>query len=387
MRICHLSTFWPHRHGHTHYTDGLIRGMRAHEATQHVVAAEYGSDSVTSEELRVIPCFGRDGDYVEGVVGVVDAVGAEVAIVQYSNDLFGDDERFPRLIRRLRERGVATVVNSHSIYPPSRRTALAPAHDAEHFDRAVAEHADCMLVHSQRMRQQLLDRGIPIDRTAIIPHGTTLLAPPSRRESRRLLGIADDAKVVLFFGFVWLGKGLDFLLDVFATVARRLPAAHLYVGGSTEWDPLYARAYMVYLRARAWRLGLRRRVTFSSSYVPDELVPTLYGAADVVALPYRQAYASVSGVVHQAAGMGRPMLCSRIAKFDEVEQISRDLVVGERDLDGWSRALERLLTDEVWREELRRRIARFAVDTRWEAVGDRHLQLCRAVLARRALLG
>jgi D-inositol-3-phosphate glycosyltransferase len=388
MRICHLSTFWPNRHGHTHYTDGLIRGMRAREAEQHCVAAEYGTATAASAALRVIPCFGRGVNYVEGIIDVVRAVGAEVVIAQYSNDLFGDDERFPRLVRRLRELGVASIINSHSIYPQSRRTAYAPGRDAGHFDRAVAEHAGCMLVHSPRMRQELLDRGVPVDRVAVIPHGTTLLAPPSRSESRRALGIPKDARVVLFFGFVWLGKGLDFLLDVFARVARRLPDAHLYVGGSTEWDPLYARGYMAYLRARAWGMGLARRVTFSSSYVPDELVPAVYGAADVVALPYRQAYASVSGVVHQAAGMGRLMLCSRIAKFDEVQQqISHRLVVGERDLEGWARALERLLTDEPWGEELRRRVACFADATRWEVVGERHLQLCRAVLARRALVG
>ena len=112
------------------------------------------------------------------------------------------------------------------------------------------------------------------------------------------------------------------------------------------------------------------------------MVPVIYSAADVVAMPYRQDYSSVSGVVHQTAGAGKLMLCSRIAKFDEIrEQVSPELVVGHDDLDGWVTALLRLLRNDAWATQMRAQIRAFAARTSWEAVGQMHLELYDAMLA------
>src|SRR5581483_7917627 len=56
MRVSHLSTFWPN-HGHTHYTDNLIRGMRTHEPERHFVLAERGATPAETEAYACIPCF------------------------------------------------------------------------------------------------------------------------------------------------------------------------------------------------------------------------------------------------------------------------------------------------------------------------------------------
>ena len=37
MKICHVTTFWPNRWGHSHYTDNLIAGMRAHVSLENHV--------------------------------------------------------------------------------------------------------------------------------------------------------------------------------------------------------------------------------------------------------------------------------------------------------------------------------------------------------------
>jgi glycosyltransferase involved in cell wall biosynthesis len=106
------------------------------------------------------------------------------------------------------------------------------------------------------------------------------------------------------------------------------------------------------------------------------MVPTVYASADVVAMPYRQNYSSVSAVVHETAGMGKLMLCSRIAKFDEVElNIDRGLTAEPNDRDAWITAMVRLLRDEEWARQMKEKIRRFAEQTSWETVGKLHVDL------------
>jgi hypothetical protein len=111
------------------------------------------------------------------------------------------------------------------------------------------------------------------------------------------------------------------------------------------------------------------------------MVPTIFSAADVVALPYRQDYSSVSGVVHQAAGIGKLMLCSRIAKFDEIEAFAPELTAPYGDRDAWTTAMVRLLRDADFGASAREKIVRFGDETSWPRIGKVHLDLYRQLVA------
>jgi glycosyltransferase involved in cell wall biosynthesis len=382
MKICHITTYWPTcNYGHTHYTENLMRGMRLHRPEKHYVLGAYPAAAVDTDEYQCIPCFRVGRDYVDDIAAAAQQVRPDVAIIQHSPDLFGHDNRLPRLVAKLKALGIAPVVNSHSIYAASSRSGYEPGGTAADFDRALAEHVAVFSVHSERMRSDLIARGVPAEKIAVLPHGSKPMEERDIAESRRKLGIPVDAKVVLFFGYIWLGKGIDFLLSVFARVARRLPDAYLFVGGHTR-SSLFS-SYVSYLKLRARLLGFGKRSHFWGGFVPEDTVPVIYSAGDVVAMPYRQDYSSVSGVVHQTSGIGKLLLCSRIAKFDEVtESIDPALTVAADDRDAWVETLLRLLTDPAWAEEMRTKIRRFAEATSWANVGKMHLDVYTKVLER-----
>lgn len=376
MRVCHITTFWPSHSGITHYVDALIAGMRATRQEKHYVVADEHSESADNDAYCCIPCWSIRRDYVDDIVRNVISVKADVVILQYTDDLFGQDNRIVRLLRKLEEVKIPTVVNLHSVYPPGWRTGYRPGKNAGSLDRAMSWHARWLTVHSKRMNRDLIDRGIDPEKVAIIPHGSKVQDPDDRAESRKKLGVPLNARMVLFFGFVWLGKGLDFLLDVFAKVSKEVSDTFLYIGGYTRKKAFYTRLYMGYLQARVRRLGIKENTRFWGDYVPDDLAKSMYSAADLVALPYKQDYSSVSGVVHQAAGLGTLMVCSRISKFDEVgESISDELLVEMKDKQGWVSTISRLLTDQVLADELRANVKKFAAETSWEEVGRIHLKL------------
>jgi glycosyltransferase involved in cell wall biosynthesis len=374
MRIAHVCTYWPIGTGLSLYADNLIHGMRAHRPERHTVLAEVGSAPTTTDAVECVPCYNRKQDYVEGIVAAAQKTRPDVAIIQYSPDLFGNDNRMPRLVARLRELGIRPVVNMHSVFPETWRSGYRPGGRMGAFDRALAEHASLITVHTPRMKHDLLTRGIAPDKIEVVPHGSPRVTESDVAHCRTQLNIERSAKVILFFGFIWTGKGLAFLLDVFRDVLREVPEAYLLIGGHTRariWS-----SYITYLKARAALLGISHRTRFWGGFVPRNLSDTVYGAADVVAMPYLQDYSSVSGVMHETASMGKLMLCSRIAKFDEVEtSIDRELCVPTRDLQAWTKTLVRLLRDETWAHQLREKLRRFAEHTSWENVGRMHWDL------------
>lgn len=382
MRIAHVTNYWPNRFGHAHYTQNLMNAIHALRPDRQYVIGEGNTAAVETEVYRAQPCWSRDADYIEDVVQGLREVKADVAYLQYSNDVFGADGRFPRLLAAIEAAGTRTVVVTHSVYPMERRTKFEPGRTVADFDRAVASAASCIHVHSPRMKTELVARGIDEARVAVIPHGSLALEARDPVASRAALDIPENAKVVLFFGIIWSGKGLERLLSAFRILSKRVPDAFLYIGGYTRlrrWG-----VYVKYLQLRAALLGISKRTKLWGAYVPDEDVPSVYSAADVVAMPYRQDYASVSGVVHQTAGIGKLMLCSRIAKFDEVsDHISPELLVDPESSTEWAAGLERLLVDRPYAEDMRARILRFAEDTSWPRVAERHLQLCDSLLADR----
>jgi glycosyltransferase involved in cell wall biosynthesis len=371
MRIAHLCTFWPLTAGLSHYADALIHGMRASRPDRHIVLGEMGSLAAETEAYECLPCYRRDEDYVDSVAAAARAKQVELLVIQYANDLFGDDNRLPRLLAALRALGIKTVVNTHSVYPARWRTGYKPGRTAGDFDRAMGEHASLITVHSQRMKCDLVSRGLAPERIAIIPHGTPTMTVLDPAESRAQLELPAQAKIIVFFGFIWPGKGIDFLLKVFRDVRRQVPEAFLLVAGHTRrslWG-----SYVDYLKLRARLMGLAAHSRFWGGYVAENKVAQVYSAADVVAMPYLQQYSSASGVVHQTAAMGKLMLCSRIAKFDEVETgIDAGLTAPPSDRAAWTHAMVRLLRDQAWGDQLKTKIRDFAEATSWANVGKMH---------------
>jgi glycosyltransferase involved in cell wall biosynthesis len=98
---------------------------------------------------------------------------------------------------------------------------------------------------------------------------------------------------LLFFGIVRPYKGLDVLLRALAQAPAEvtLTVAGEFWADTTEMDNLIG------------ELGLADRVTLRPGYVPADEIPGLFGAADALVLPYREATASQNALLAFAHGV------------------------------------------------------------------------------------
>ena len=125
--------------------------------------------------------------------------------------------------------------------------------------------------------------------------------------ARQNLGLSQDQKYVLFFGFIRAYKGLDLLLQAFADKA--IQNIKLIVAGEFYEDE---QKYLNLIN----ELGLKDTVIIRSDYIPQEEVKNYFCAANLVAQTYKTA--TQSGVTQIAYHFERPMLVTNVGGLAEI---------------------------------------------------------------------
>jgi glycosyltransferase involved in cell wall biosynthesis len=144
----------------------------------------------------------------------------------------------------------------------------------------------------------------------------------SKEDARAKLGLPLDVPILLFFGIVREYKGLLDLLEAVPLIRCYLDNVLLVIAGEF-WES--RESYEQKIR----NLGIESSVVIHDLYIPNEDVPTYFGAADLVVAPHRRA--TGSGVVQMAIGFGVPLLTTLDSLFDDDEIPRCCLVVPSED--------------------------------------------------------
>jgi glycosyltransferase involved in cell wall biosynthesis len=101
--------------------------------------------------------------------------------------------------------------------------------------RLLYSQLDCVVTGSEATRAHALSLGLRI-RTEVIPNGVNLqrfrpVNSDARSALRSSLGIDDNAKIITTVGSIIPRKGIDLLLESWASLANRFPELHLVLIG------------------------------------------------------------------------------------------------------------------------------------------------------------
>lgn len=370
MRIAYVSTYLPKRCGIATYTDYLVRGIRkADPASQIKIVAEQGADPLKENGLEVTAAWDRGEDYVEPIVS--QTKGMDVVHIQHEYSIYTFDDRLPSVLRKL-DANVKKVITIHCIRPAqfSERGAVD-----ENYAATIAQLADEVIVHLESQRAILRRLGIPPEKIHVIPHGTEF-SNEDKEASRKKLGLPADAKLLLMFGFIKKHKCLHVVLDALVEILKEFKEARVFVaGGLAPTAPQKDRDYAEYVNKRTAELGLTDSVIYPNRFFPNEDVPYLFGACDIVLFPYYEEDRSASGSFHLAVGAKKPVIASRIPKFEELKNICDELLVLPYNSSGIARMTVRLLGDPEFQTYVAGRTEEYGNLTSWKAVAGQHLRL------------
>ena len=191
-----------------------------------------------------------------------------------------------------------------------------------------------LIAHSSPIRDILLEAGVPAHKIHLIPNG---VAPPARlvgrAEARAKWGLSERAFVVGTTARLAPIKGIADLIEAVARMPDPREEVVLLIAGDGP-----ERAELEQLSAA--RLGGRVRFLGAVADAPEYL----YGAMDVFALPSR--LEGMPMVYLEAAFCGVPCVGTDVGGANEaVSEGETGLLVKVRDVDGLSKAIQRLRDD------------------------------------------
>jgi glycosyltransferase involved in cell wall biosynthesis len=226
------------------------------------------------------------------------------------------------------------------VEPKLRKQRLKRLLDATVY-RGITDRAALCVAASNRERRELLGAGISEERAAIRPIGFPSLAPLSARPGplRQLLGIDDATPLVLSFGRVAPGKGIDLIVRSLP----ELPRVELAVVGPDD------RGTSASLRRLAKSLGVAERFHLTGAWPSGSDSREVYADADVFVLASADESFGMTAAEAAAAGTV-PVVTDRCGIAELIDESSG--VVVPYDDGALAEAIAALLADPARRARL-----------------------------------
>ena len=235
----------------------------------------------------------------------------------------------------------------------------------------VVEAADRLIANTSGERGELIDLyDAEPSKVVVVPPGVDLsvFSPGDQREARAAVGVAAEARLLLFVGRIQPLKAPEVLVKAAAELLGRHPdwRGQLVVAvlGGPSGSGLEHPQSLQELTAA---LGLSAQVRF----VPPVSRPELarwYRAADLVVVP---SYSESFGLVAvEAQACGTPVVAADVGGLPTAVGEAGVLVDGH-DIPTWADALEGLLMDPDRRKVLSRRAVEHAALFGWDRTAER----------------
>jgi len=313
MRISVIGPVYPYRGGIAHYTTALINAMQQLGHTVQTISfqrqypgwlypgksdkdpSQYSS--TFSAEFVLDPLNPITWQHA---ISKIIEFAPQLVVVQWWTTFWAP--AYGIISCRLKRQGLKVIYLVHNVLP----------HESRRIDIPLASWAfstvDTYLVQTDLERQRLI--GVkPNAKIAVHPHPVyePLHEPTcTKTEAREKLGLSLQAPIILFFGLVRTYKGLHVLIESLSLLKQHDLNPQLIVAGEIWGREDYVQ--------HVQDLNLVSQVKFDNRYIPDELVPLYFNAADLFVAPYLNA--TQSGAVKLALGYGLPVIMTKAVATD-----------------------------------------------------------------------
>ena len=274
-----------------------------------------------------------------------------------------------------RARGILTVHDLAFLMRPECADEHLRSYLEEVVPRSV-RRADFIIADSENTRNDLVVLlGVNPASVAVVPGGVEerfkrVSDPVVLGRARRKLGVG-DSPFILAIGVIEPRKNLNRLMDAFEYLKQRESVPDnlkLVLAGGKGWlfDGIYEHHAASPVRDDILLPG----------FVPDELLPAIYSAADVLAFP--SLYEGFGLPILEAMACGTPVVASRASCLPEVAE-GAALLIDPTNVDGLAVSLELAFADQTLRAQLTDQGLERAGHYTWQGAAERLLDVYRHV--------
>jgi len=213
--------------------------------------------------------------------------------------------------------GAKLILEMHETIDPLEERILPIRLYAKVAGRLLMRTADAFTAHSTSAKDQIAQTyGINRGKIFVKPFG---LYENYKRDydkglARKELGI-EEQFVILNFGSIRKYKGVPYLAKAFSALPEAVARNSRLVIAGEDWGDDNELSNLIESSP------YKQKITFNPNFVPDEMVPAYFSAADVVVLPYSDIFASAGSAVAQIAmAYGKPIITSNFETMRECLQ-------------------------------------------------------------------
>ncbi len=308
----------------------------------------------------------------------VNARPADAVLVQHEYGIFGGPAG-AHILHFMRRIHVPAVTTLHTVLAD-------PSSEEREVMEELCRLSNRIVVMCDAARDILESvYRVPASRIAHIPHGIPDLpyADPGCFKDRFT---ANGSPILLTFGLLSPGKGIEFMIDAMSQVISHWPDALYIVLGATH--PHLKReqgeSYRIGLQKRVHELGLSDNVRFVNEFVEIPELGRYLQAADIYVTPYLGEAQITSGTLAYALGAGKAVVSTPYKYAQDSLADGRGLLVPFRDSNALAQAVVYLLRNDDERLRMCRRAYLFARPMTWSEVARQYLRLARVVIAEKS---
>ncbi len=198
------------------------------------------------------------------------------------------------------------IIEFHEVVDPLEDSILPVRLYSRIMGTVLRRNLNAYIVHSASDKILVAKRyKIEKQKIHVIPHGLydhygKLM---ENKAAKEILSIKEEA-VILSFGLIRKYKGITYLIAAFEQLpesivnrSRLLIVGEIWEGREELLNQISLSRY-------------RENITLINEYVPDNMIPVYFSAANVVVLPYTRA--SQSGIAHIAMSFGKTIIVSEV---------------------------------------------------------------------------
>lgn len=294
---------------------------------------------------------------------------ADVVCLQHEFGIFGGRQG-SHILALLRELRMPVVTTLHTVsrnLEPSQREVMVKLLQLSDRLVVMSEHC-CRILHElYRISEERID---------IIPHGIPDIPFIDPHHYKDQFGV-DGRKVLLTFGLLSPGKGLEYVIDALPEVVAKYPETMYIILGATHphIKKESGEKYRLSLQQRARQRKVEKHLVFHNRFVSLQELCEFLICADLYITPNLNRDQAVSGTLAYAMGAGKAIISTPYRYAEEMLADGRGVLVPFADASAIAGAILGLFNNERELNALRKRAYTHSRGMVWKEVARRYLDV------------
>jgi glycosyltransferase involved in cell wall biosynthesis len=310
----------------------------------------------------------KDLDSYRRAADFLNFNNADVLCVQHEFGIYGGPAG-SHLLALLKEVRMPVVTTLHSLV---REPSAAQRKVMEELVR----RSDRMIVMARKGAEILREiYGVPGTKVDVIPHGIPDIPFTDASSCKVQFGV-EGRMVLLTFGLLGPGKGIEYAIEALPEIVRRHPNVVYLVLGATH-PHIVARegeSYRLSLERLAEDRGVKEHVIFYNRFVSLEDLKEFIGATDIYLTPYINEAQITSGPLAYVFGAGKAVVSTPYWHAQELLADGRGILVPFRDPHAIAEGVCAFLDDPARVQETREKAYQIGREMIWPAVAQRYIE-------------